>query len=88
MSMSTCGTIISIPPDLPGLPRDDGGPVFREPWEAQAFALAVNLHARGHFGWPEFADSLSQTIRAAPERPYYEQWLAALEDLVARKGLA
>ena len=88
MSMSTSGTIISTPPDLPGLPRDDGGPVFREPWEAQAFALAVNLHARGHFAWGEFADSLSRVIRAAPDRPYYEQWLAALEALVASKGLA
>ena len=70
-----------------GIPCDSEGPVFRAPWEAQAFALAVDLHQRGHFAWPEFADSLSRAIRAAPEKPYYEQWVAALEDLVARKGL-
>ena len=42
-------------PDLPGLPRDAGGPVFAEPWQARAFALAVQLHARGAFEWPAFA---------------------------------
>jgi len=29
---------------VPGIPRDDAGPVFREPWEAQAFAMAQALH--------------------------------------------
>ena len=40
---------------LPDLPRDADGPVFREPWEAQAFAMAVSLHERGLFTWPEWA---------------------------------
>ena len=78
--------------DLPSLPRDEEGPVFREPWEAQAFAMAVNLHARGHFTWREWAEALSKEIKAAGATDdgddYYVYWLAALEKLVAAKNLA
>jgi nitrile hydratase accessory protein len=81
--------------DLPGLPRDDqGSPVFREPWEAQAFAMAVRLHEAGHFTWPEWAAALTAQIQAAQAAgdpdlgdTYYRHWLAALEHLVAAKGL-
>lgn len=80
---------------LPGLPRDDDGPVFREPWEAQAFAMAVALHERGLFSWPEWAATLAAEIKRAqvagdPDtgETYYRHWLAALEKLVAEKGLA
>jgi nitrile hydratase accessory protein len=76
------------------LPRDDGGPVFAEPWQAEAFALAVTLSARGHFTWPEWAATLADELRAAAARGepddgtrYYEHWLAALERLVTTKGL-
>ena len=80
---------------LPGLPRDgEGTPVFREPWEAQAFAMAVRLHEAGHFTWPEWAAALSEQIRRAQAAgdpdlgdTYYQHWLAALERLVAAKGL-
>ena len=84
-------------PDLttiPGLPRDDQGPVFRARWEAQAFALAVALHARGAFTWKEWADHLGAEIAAAAARGevddgsrYYEHWLVALETLTVEKGL-
>lgn len=80
---------------LPGLPRDADGPVFREPWEAQAFALAVSLHERGLFGWDEWAVLLGEEIKAAQRAgdpdtgaTYYHHWLAALERMVARKGIA
>jgi nitrile hydratase accessory protein len=80
--------------DLPGLPRDADGPVFREPWEAQAFALAVSLSQAGYFTWPEWAAMLSQEIQAAQQRgdadlgnTYYHHWLAALERLCSAKGL-
>lgn len=78
---------------LPRIPRDAEGPVFREPWEAQAFGLAVALHERGYFAWKEFAERLAAEIAAAPDGPaddgthYYEYWLAALEKLVADKRL-
>ena len=49
----------------PGMPRDDDGPVFREPWEAQAFAMTLALHERGLFTWPEWADTLAQEIKRA-----------------------
>jgi nitrile hydratase accessory protein len=76
--------------------RNDDGPVFREPWEAQAFAMAVALHERGVFTWTEWAEILGDEIRQAQvaelsrtgETDYYRHWLAALERIVAKKGLA
>ena len=80
--------------DLPQLPRDDGGPVFAEPWQAQAFSLAVRLSEQGHFTWKEWAASLASELRAAADRGepddgshYYRHWLAALERLAIEKGL-
>ena len=68
-------------------------PVFREPWEAQAFAMTVSLHQRGLFTWPEWAAALAAEITAAQAagdadmgQTYYHHWLAALEGLVAAKG--
>ena len=81
--------------DLPRLPRDEGGPVFAEPWQAQAFALAVKLSEQGHFTWKEWAAALADELQAAARRGepddgsrYYEHWLTALERLVTAKGLA
>lgn len=62
-------------------------PVFAEPWEAEAFALAVALHEAGAFTWGEWTAALVEALRRDGERPYYESWLAALEDLTAAKGL-
>ncbi len=80
--------------ELPSIPRDADGPVFREPWEAQAFALAVALHERGVFTWGEWAAALAAEIKRAQEAgdpdtgaTYYRHWLAALERLVADKGV-
>jgi nitrile hydratase accessory protein len=80
--------------EIPRIPRDDEGPVFREPWEAQAFGMAVALHERGHFTWKEWAERLAAEIAAAQARGevddgsrYYHHWLAALEKLVADKRL-
>jgi nitrile hydratase accessory protein len=80
--------------ELPRLPRDEGGPVFAEPWQAQAFALAVRLSEQGHFTWKEWASTLAAEIKAAADRGepddgshYYDHWLAALERLAAAKGL-
>src|SRR5260370_13609773 len=53
---------------LPSLPRDEGGPVFAEPWQAQAFALAVRLSAQGHFTWSEWAAALAEELKAAANR--------------------
>jgi len=79
---------------LPPLPRDEEGPVFKEPWQAQAFALAVKLSEQGCFTWTEWAAALAEEIKAAADRGepddgsrYYDCWLAALERLVAAKGL-
>jgi nitrile hydratase accessory protein len=61
--------------------------VFAEPWEAQAFAMAVKLHERGVFTWNEWAEALGAELKANPAQPYYESWLAALERLVEHKQL-
>jgi nitrile hydratase accessory protein len=80
---------------LPRLPREKEGPVFAEPWEALAFALAVKLAEAGHFSWSEWAAALGAELKAAAERGapddgsrYYQHWLAALERLVTDRGLA
>ncbi len=79
----------------PHLFRDEGGPAFAEPWQAQAFALAVKLSEQGHFTWKEWAAALAHELQAAANcgepddgSRYYEHWLAALERLVTAKGLA
>jgi nitrile hydratase accessory protein len=81
------------PLSLQGLPRDADGPVFREPWEAHAFAMALALHERGLYTWSEWATALAEEIAAAQRGgdadlgdTYYRHWLAALERLVAAKG--
>ena len=102
--MSIFGTITLKPPDttaapslaeLPGLPRDPGGPVFDEPWQASAFALAVSLSRQGHFSWKEWAVALAEELRVSAARGepddgshYYHCWLTTLERLVIEKGLS
>lgn len=78
-----------------GMPRDENGPVFAEPWQAQAFALAVKLSEQGYFTWPEWAATLASVIKAADASDsgddgsrYYHHWLTALESLVTQKRLA
>jgi nitrile hydratase accessory protein len=79
----------------PGPPSNAAGPVFREPWEAQAFAMTLVLEARGAFTWAEWSAVLGDEIRRAqasgdPDsgETYYRHWLAALERMVADKGIA
>ncbi len=94
-------TTLTLPDSLPllenlsALPRDAGGPVFAEPWQAQAFALAVKLSEQGHFTWKEWAATFAEELKAAANRGepddgsrYYQHWLAALERLVTAKGLS
>lgn len=85
------------PPDfslLVGIPKDEQGPVFAEPWQAQAFAMVVKLQERGLFTWGEWAEEIGETIAAALAKgdpdlgdTYYEHWLTALENISAKKGL-
>ena len=79
---------------VPGIPRGPEGPVFREPWEAESFAMALALHERGLFAWSEWTAVLADEIKRAqtggdPDtgETYYRHWLAALERIVAEKGV-
>jgi nitrile hydratase accessory protein len=100
-----CGTVTLSTPNsitetervqaLPRLPQDKSEPVFAEPWQAQAFALAVKLSEQGYFTWKEWTEALGDELNAVTNRRepdggsnYYDRWLAALEHLVTAKGLA
>jgi nitrile hydratase accessory protein len=79
---------------MPGIPRDENGPVFTAPWQAQAFAMALTLQQRGFFTWAEWADLLGAAraraaTAGAPDtgETYYRDWLATLEQMVTSKGL-
>ena len=76
---------------LPKIPVDDDGPVFAEPWQAQAFAMTVKLHQQGAFTWPEWARALGAELAAAGENDsadnYYSHWLSALEKLLDSKNI-
>jgi len=76
------------------VPERKSAAAFAEPWQAQAFALAVRLSEAGHFTWREWTAALGAQLQAAADRGepddgsrYYEHWLAALEQLVTSKGL-
>ena len=78
---------------VPGIPRDENGPVFRAPWEAHAFAMALALYERGLFAWSEWSAMLGDEIKKAqaagdPDtgETYYHHWLATLERMAAEKG--
>ena len=99
-SISICGTAIlsrpepiERPEDLPDLPKNGDGPVFRAPWEAQAFAMAVQLHEKGVFTWSQWSAALAREIAKARERggdtgeDYYLIWLRTLELIVEHKGI-
>jgi nitrile hydratase accessory protein len=83
------------PAQLPGLPRDQGEPVFAEPWQASAFALAVSLSRQGHFSWQEWIAALADELKSSSARGdpddgshYYHCWLTTLERVVIEKGLS
>ena len=80
---------------VPGIPCEGGAPVFAEPWQAQAFAMALTLQQKGVFTWAEWAETLGDEIRKAraagdPDdgSTYYLHWLATLERLVSEKRIA
>ena len=82
-------------PQVPGLPVEGDAPVFAAPWQAHAFAMVLALHENGLFTWPEWAAALAEAIKAAQAagdrdtgETYYAHWLAALERLLAAKGVA
>jgi nitrile hydratase accessory protein len=79
---------------VPGIPRDVDGPVFREPWEAQTFAMTLALHERGLFTWGEWTTMLVEEIKRAQANgdpdtgeTYYRHWQSALERIVAAHGV-
>lgn len=95
MMSSDSVSVRAVLETVPGIPCEGEAPVFAEPWQAQAFAIALSLQQRGVFTWNEWAGELGTQIEAAIARgdpddgtTYYSHWLTALERLVARKGIA
>lgn len=93
MNASDPKALGSVTETGPRLGQDENGPVFREAWEAQVFALTLNLHERGVFTWPEWTAALAKEIRRAQSagdpdtgERYYHHWLAALEEIVVARG--
>jgi nitrile hydratase accessory protein len=84
-------SVNNLAKQLPQIPVDADGPVFAEPWQAQAFAMTVKLHEKAAFTWPEWAGALSTELKAAGENDsvdnYYLHWLAALEKLLDSKNI-
>ncbi|MFT4863558.1 MAG: nitrile hydratase accessory protein [Pseudohongiellaceae bacterium] len=81
-------------PTFPFQPSDNEGPIFKAPWEAQAFGMVIALHSQGAFDWSEWADQLSKEIQRAQQHgdpdlgdTYYSHWLNALEQLLLHKQL-
>lgn len=79
---------------VPSIPRDDEGPVFSEPWEAEVFAMTLSMHEQGAFTWKEWAALLSESIRTAQQQgdpdlgdTYYSHWLTALEHMIVHKHI-
>jgi nitrile hydratase accessory protein len=92
--MSADAVTLRATQSVRSIPRNAEGPVFREPWEAQAFALALSLNERGLFTWSEWAATLGDEIKKAQAAgdpdlgdTYYRHWLATLERMVAEKGI-
>ena len=80
---------------LPRLPRNEAGPVFAEPWQAAAFALAVSLVRWRHSPWKEWSAAFAEELKPSAARGepddgshYYHCWLATLERMVVAKGLS
>jgi nitrile hydratase accessory protein len=68
-------------------PRRNGELVFEAPWQGRAFGMAVHVVDRLGLEWKVFQERLIAAIAAAPERPYYESWVAALEALLLDRGI-
>ena len=86
---------MTLPIDVEGSaapPRSNGELVFAEPWESRAFAMAVALSEAGVFTWREFHKALIARIGrhrdTSADWCYYEHWLGALEDVLARQDAA
>lgn len=72
----------------------DNGPAFSEPWQAEAFALTLQLARAGHFTWTDWVGTFSAEITASPQTAdedintaYYRQWMQALEKILAARAL-
>ncbi|MEM7289430.1 MAG: nitrile hydratase accessory protein [Pseudomonadota bacterium] len=79
---------MNLPENIPGLEIGEDGPVFKEPWEASAFALVVCLHEKGLFEWPQWAECLGAIISEQDDQtPYFQCWLIGLERMMESRSL-
>lgn len=67
-------------------PRSNGELVFDAPWQQRAFGITLAVVDSGITTWKDFRLQLISRI-AEDDRPYWESWAAALEDVLAAAAL-
>ncbi|MFM7577166.1 MAG: nitrile hydratase accessory protein, partial [Microcystaceae cyanobacterium] len=79
---------------IPPLLKEDGQPIFRDSWEAEAFAIGNLLIKQGFLTCSEWVEIFIQEIKNAQAKgdldrgdTYYCHWLNALERLCVERGL-
>lgn len=79
------GRAILNPPDAPQPEQP-----FTEPWQARVFALTVAMNEAGHFAWVQWADVFGRHLQGTRDGAggYWRAWAAALEEMLARQGVA
>jgi hypothetical protein len=69
-------------------PRPNGEMVFEAPWQSRVFGLCAAIVETCFAGDREpFRRQLIAAIAAEPERPYWESWTIALQQLVVEAGV-
>ena len=79
----------------PSCVTDLNRPTFDADWQRRAFGLAVALSEFGHYPWQDFQQELITAIGGWEQAPsdargrweYYEHWVTALHQVVARHGM-
>ena len=62
-------------------PRSNGELAFSAPWERRVFGLTMAL-TQSVFAYEDFRQRLIRRVQEAADRPYWQSWAAALEDVL------
>jgi hypothetical protein len=69
-------------------PRRNGELIFEAPWQSRVFGLCAAIVETCFHGDREpFRQQLIAAISAEPDRPYWDSWTVALQQLLLDEGL-